>query len=262
MRLKQEAKRYQTALILLIVIAIIGIVHSPIIIGVFLTVVFVLASKEALNLYGFENSTKFWIALIAIWCVAIVYKNPLDILILAVIICASIAAYNHNIELKIALPLLYPAAPLMAMFLLYIEFGVLAIFWLLAIVIACDVGAYFAGRNIGKTPFSPSSPNKTIEGVAGGITAATIFGTILGIFMPNVAFASVILITIFVAIASVFGDLFESYLKRKAGVKDSGNLLPGHGGVLDRIDGYLFAGFALLILLRLNAYIATLMAAE
>jgi phosphatidate cytidylyltransferase len=93
-----------------------------------------------------------------------------------------------------------------------------------------------------------TSPKKTIEGVIGGIVVAAIGGTFVGVTIVDIEKAAIV--SFFVAIASVFGDLFESYLKRKAGVKDSGTILPGHGGVLDRIDGYLFGAVAMLVLLR------------
>ncbi|WP_298055736.1 phosphatidate cytidylyltransferase, partial [uncultured Campylobacter sp.] len=93
--------------------------------------------------------------------------------------------------------------------------------------------------------FSETSPNKTWEGVVGGIAVATVFGAGFGWVLTDSFWHS--LITAFlVAVFGVWGDLFESYLKRRAGVKDSGTLLPGHGGMLDRVDGYLFGVAAML----------------
>jgi phosphatidate cytidylyltransferase len=82
----------------------------------------------------------------------------------------------------------------------------------------------------------------------GGSAVATVFGMFLGLSIVD--FPISLVISFFVATSSIFGDLFESSLKRAAGVKDSGNILPGHGGVLDRIDGYLFGAIVMLILLR------------
>ncbi len=101
-----------------------------------------------------------------------------------------------------------------------------------------------------KPKFSPTSPNKTIEGVVGGIILATIAGTLYAFSMDLDTFFMATLISSLTSIASIFGDLFESYLKREVGVKDSGTLLPGHGGVLDRVDGYLFGAIIMLIVLR------------
>jgi phosphatidate cytidylyltransferase len=118
----------------------------------------------------------------------------------------------------------------------------------LVVVAMTDVGAYAVGKSIGKTPFCATSPNKTMEGVLGGIAVATLSGMFIGLSIVD--FTTSILISFFVAVSSIFGDLFESSLKRAAGVKDSGALLPGHGGVLDRIDGYLFGAVVMLILMR------------
>ena len=124
-----------------------------------------------------------------------------------------------------------------------------SLLWLLVIVAGADIGAYFTGKRIGQTTFCQTSPNKTLEGVAGGIVVATVLGVIFSI--DEVSLLSAIIISAFVAVSSVFGDLFESYLKREANVKDSGDILPGHGGILDRTDGYLFGGIIMLVLLRL-----------
>lgn len=108
--------------------------------------------------------------------------------------------------------------------------GVLAIVWL------ADIAAYFAGKRFGRHKLAPEiSPGKTWEGVAGAILAATIYGLVLCYYMHYSRWLVVGLWLI--VVLSVMGDLFESLLKRQAGVKDSSHLLPGHGGVLDRIDG-------------------------
>ncbi|MDD4330620.1 MAG: phosphatidate cytidylyltransferase, partial [Aliarcobacter sp.] len=86
------------------------------------------------------------------------------------------------------------------------------------------------------------------EGVIGGVVFAVIFGTLFSI--NEISFVNALIISGIVSITSIFGDLFESYLKREADVKDSGTILPGHGGVLDRTDGYLFGAIIMLVLLR------------
>jgi len=119
--------------------------------------------------------------------------------------------------------------------------------WLLtalAIVWAADSGAYFAGRAFGKRKLAPRiSPNKTIEGLLGGLLAgllvAGVFGWLAGVQTAHLG--GLLLVATVAVLASVLGDLFESLLKRHAGAKDSGHIIPGHGGVLDRIDGVLAA---------------------
>ena len=119
--------------------------------------------------------------------------------------------------------------------------------WLLtalAVVWAADSGAYFAGRTLGRTKLAPRiSPNKTWEGLGGGMLAgllvALVFGWIAGVAPGHVV--GLVITTVVAVFASVLGDLYESLLKRHAGAKDSGHIIPGHGGVLDRIDGVLAA---------------------
>ncbi|MCM8731441.1 phosphatidate cytidylyltransferase [Hephaestia sp. GCM10023244] len=114
--------------------------------------------------------------------------------------------------------------------------GVVFAFWALALVWATDIGAYAAGRAIGGPKLAPAiSPNKTWAGLGGGVLAAALLGITLHYShgLPlRLTLASPLL-----GVVAQGGDLFESWLKRRAGVKDSGAILPGHGGVLDRLDG-------------------------
>ena len=114
--------------------------------------------------------------------------------------------------------------------------GLELLLWVFLVTWSTDIGAYFVGRSFGRRKLAPSiSPGKTIEGLCGGIAAATLVGAAwvlaIGLGRPLLALAPVL------AIAAQAGDLFESKMKRRAGVKDSGQSLPGHGGVLDRVDG-------------------------
>jgi len=120
--------------------------------------------------------------------------------------------------------------------------GLINILYVFLIVWATDTGAYFVGRSLGKRKLWPEiSPKKTIEGAIGGIVFATLTGVI---YYLITAFSDSIIIIIGVTIlASIFGqigDLVESAFKRHYGVKDSGNIMPGHGGILDRFDSLLF----------------------
>jgi phosphatidate cytidylyltransferase len=108
--------------------------------------------------------------------------------------------------------------------------------WVFIVTWATDIGAYFVGRSLGKKKLAPAiSPNKTVAGLYGGVAAATLLGG-AWVLYRDLNHALIVFAPIFAA-ASQGGDLFESWMKRKAGVKDSGTWLPGHGGVLDRLDG-------------------------
>src|SRR6476620_9575181 len=120
--------------------------------------------------------------------------------------------------------------------------GLVYIFYSLFIIWATDSGAYFTGRAIGNRKLWPEiSPNKTIEGFFGGIISAVIVSILFGIFTEmNVPILWLSIVTIFLSIFGQVGDLVESALKRHYQVKDSGYILPGHGGILDRFDSLLF----------------------
>jgi phosphatidate cytidylyltransferase len=104
-----------------------------------------------------------------------------------------------------------------------------------------DTMAYIVGSLIGKTPLSPISPKKTWEGTIGGIILSVVAVTLVGVYLMNGEAWHFIAISLISAVAGTFGDLFESKLKRMAGVKDSGQIMPGHGGFLDRFDSLLVA---------------------
>ncbi len=140
--------------------------------------------------------------------------------------------------------LVYIGIPLALIVL--IRYGDRGHFWVLALLIiifAGDTAAYYSGSHLGKTKLCPSvSPKKTVEGALGGLAANFIVGMILKFFfLPNVGWLSLLTMCVLIGAVGQVGDLFESVLKRRAGIKDSGNILPGHGGILDRIDALLFA---------------------
>jgi phosphatidate cytidylyltransferase len=125
---------------------------------------------------------------------------------------------------------------------------------LLIVIVVSDSAQYYTGRAVGRRPLAPTiSPKKTVEGAIGGV----VFGTIAMTFAGRYIFASPLwmlaLVGAAISLLGIVGDLFESLLKRSAGVKDSSNLIPGHGGVLDRIDSWLFAAPVYYIFVRFIA---------
>ena len=130
------------------------------------------------------------------------------------------------------------------------ELGFALVLWAFIVTWAADIGAFFVGRTFGGPKLAPTiSPNKTISGLVGGVVAATLLSGIWAQLM-GLHWAWLLLAPFF-ALAAAGGDLFESWMKRRAGVKDAGRIIPGHGGVLDRLDGLvpvamLTGGFVLL----------------
>ncbi len=120
--------------------------------------------------------------------------------------------------------------------------GLVFVVYALLVVWTTDSGAYFVGRKLGKNKLWPEiSPNKTIEGFIGGIVIAVVFAIIMQLITPFApSYIMLIIGTIVLSIIGQMGDLVESAIKRHYGVKDSGNILPGHGGILDRLDSLLF----------------------
>ncbi len=243
----KDKNRYLTGLLLIVIVGLVAFIDNFFITWLFLGIGYLFATHESIKLFKIENSIIYSFVLL-IWIVAFFYPNPDDLSFLTLIIVISIMLYEQKVNFKLLFPFLYPVTPFLFILSLYHDFGMGILMWLVFVVVCTDVGAYFVGKGMGKIKFSSISPNKTVEGVIGGVFVATIVGVVYG--LNFVGFWLALFISFFTALSSVYGDLFESYLKREAGVKDSGSVLPGHGGVLDRVDGYLFAGVVMVILLR------------
>lgn len=200
------------------------------------------------------------IALAFTGAVAISYGAP-DALIVLAASAGAIGLFMRGYDRKrafwVAAGLLYCGLPMVALLWLRAlppTLGLDLTVAVLVVVWATDIAAFFTGRAIGGARFAPSiSPNKTWAGVAGGIAAAAATTGLASVYLlgrpepgegwgtwgGSAAPLALALLGAFLGMIAIGGDLFESWLKRRAGVKDSGNLLPGHGGVMDRIDGLL-----------------------
>lgn len=150
--------------------------------------------------------------------------------------------FLHRKGIKLAIGvLMISAAALIVIRLQQLNNGPLWILCFFICVWAADIGAYFVGKRFGKTKLAPSiSPGKTVEGLLGGVAFAAVLYIPIMFWNFPVGSAITLLATVLVTVlVSVLGDLFESKMKRQAGIKDSSQILPGHGGVLDRIDSLL-----------------------
>ena len=240
-------ERINTGVALLVAVFIIGYIDNFMVMWLVFGGIYILALQESIKLFKLKAQNFIPYAL-GLWFLAGIYPSADDLFVLSGVAYASAVAFNKKLSWNNFLPFIYPTAGILFIFALYQQYSTLSLLWLIAIVALTDIGAYIVGKSWGKTKFCETSPNKTREGVIGGVAIATIGGTLFG--MPIVDFSLSFIISFAVAVSSIFGDLFESSLKRAAKVKDSGDLLPGHGGVLDRIDGYLFGGIVMLVLLR------------
>ena len=244
---ENNRERIITGLALLAGVLVVGLIDNFFLMWLVFGGMYILAFREAILLFEVEKDNLLPYA-IGLWLVAGIYPYGDDLFVLAGVAYASAVAFNKEVQWKDFFPFIYPTAGILFMFTMYQEYGVTSLLWLVAVVALTDIGAYAVGKSIGKTPFCQTSPNKTMEGVVGGIAVATLGGMFFGLSIVDLGVAFII--SFMVAVSSIFGDLFESSLKRAAGVKDSGDILPGHGGILDRIDGYLFGGIVMLVLLR------------
>jgi phosphatidate cytidylyltransferase len=149
-------------------------------------------------------------------------------------------------------PALYIGLPIAALIGIRALGGARALFLLMLTVIVSDTAQYYSGRAFGRRPLAPVvSPKKTIEGAIGGAVFGTALFALVGTWwLPVVPVAFRALLGLTLVALGIAGDLFESMLKRSAGVKDSSTLIPGHGGILDRIDALLFAAPVYYIVLR------------
>lgn len=243
-----KAARYYTGLILVGIVAIVLILNLKPLFWITIGLCFGIAFYEAIRLYGIGEKTYLYVIALIIWILAYNQSNPTQIALVALVIMASYNAFYQHTKSKDYLVILYPTIPFLCLFNIYTAFGVKVIIWLIISVSVADIAAYFGGRIFGKSPLSIVSPKKTLEGALIGLVIATLIGTIIG--MAEKDFIASFFITFAIVAISIFGDLYESMLKRHAGLKDSGNILPGHGGMLDRVDGLLFSSVVMLFLLE------------
>jgi phosphatidate cytidylyltransferase len=210
----------------------------------------VLMAHEWINIVHQRSSTQFALHAAAVLCAAFL---PSEIGVLQTfgivsgitaigILANALRDRTKTVFAYVGVP--YVALPVLALVLLRSDsrWGIHAIMWVMLVVWATDIFAYFAGRIIGGPKLAPQlSPKKTWSGLAGGMVGAAVISGIYAAFnVPG--WIGLALVAAALAVVAQVGDIFESALKRSYGVKDSGYLIPGHGGVLDRVDGLVAVG--------------------
>ncbi|HDD43332.1 MAG TPA: hypothetical protein ENG63_00520 [Candidatus Desulfofervidus auxilii] len=248
---KVHKQRILTAVITLPLIIWL-IVFSPFFLFfIFIFFVGFIASLEQVNLWHLPNKnfSFFYTLLSLIVLLGFAFSSPVLGLLMAFFILSIyfIWTYGHKSEISSfftigIFSIIYPNLLLGHAFsFLTLPQGRKFLLWILFIVFAADTGAFYMGRKFGKHKIYPAvSPKKSWEGLIGCIGSAFILGIIASFFLP-LNTLKILFLSFIIAIFEQIGDFFESALKRQAGCKDSGKILPGHGGMLDRIDGVLFA---------------------
>jgi phosphatidate cytidylyltransferase len=216
-------------------------------IRILVSVIAALAAHEYFKIIGAGSGGIFGVAFFA-WVVSgsggstqMLALIPVAAIILAGAMSLSRNGTGHLAVLSV-FSLVYISIPLGLLGALHAEYGWRATVLLIATVAVSDSLQFYSGRLFGRRPLAPAiSPKKTIEGAVGGILAGTLFMVVAGpVVLPSFSSVQLAMLGFVMVLLGIVGDLFESRLKREANVKDSSSLIPGHGGVLDRIDALLF----------------------
>jgi phosphatidate cytidylyltransferase len=248
---KEHKKRIFTAIVVLPILIWIVLFSPLFLFGLFVLLVGIFATWEHAKMWRLEQKKLLYLCLCLNTLLLLFFASnrPLLGLVLTFSLLAVffITIYRSQPELTAYLPIvtlnfLYPTLLLgYAFYFLSLTKGRFLLLWTLLIVFASDTGAFYFGSHFGKHKLYPAvSPKKSWEGLCGGMAGAFVLGLLLSPFVPAAHFKALFL-AMFLTIIEQIGDFFESVLKRHAGLKDSGRILPGHGGLLDRIDGVLFA---------------------
>lgn len=219
-----------------------------------------LAGHEYLLLVGTREAPRqaLGIAATVLLCVLVAVQVRLDPAVLFAVAIAWVAAdllatgrRIHQSAADLFSPV-YIGVPLGMLVVVHALAGWEATLVIVLLVIVSDSAQYYSGRRFGRRPLAPAiSPKKTVEGAAGGLVCGTLFMIVAGSWLfPGAGALSLAGLGALAVVLGICGDLFESRLKRLAGVKDSSSLIPGHGGVLDRIDALLFAAPAFYLFVR------------
>ena len=243
--------------VVLAALAIAAIVWLPIVaLRVLAAIVAALAAHELTAILKSAVAARaIVLAVLACWLVSIPAPVPfvsaaaavIAAIALAVIAVAAADRWAPGVAARQAsggiLAAVYIGMPLGMLVAVQALRGWRATLLLLGTIVVSDTAQYYTGRAFGRRPLAPTiSPKKTIEGAIGGLVVGTsFFAAAASYVMPDAPLVATLVLGLLIVVFGICGDLFESKMKRAAGMKDSSNLIPGHGGVLDRIDALLFA---------------------
>ncbi|WP_456470811.1 phosphatidate cytidylyltransferase, partial [Caminibacter sp.] len=218
-------ERIVTSVVLIGILLIVGLIDNKYLTSFLISIISLIGISEAKRLFGLkEDNVIYFLGFLSF---VAIFINSVFVATVGILSIAGYVAFYRK-EIDLLSVAFYPFLSLMILMDLYLKTSMEMIGWLIVIVAATDSFAYLIGKNFAKKfipqGFSPTSPNKSWEGVIGGVFLGTLLGSFVGLAFFD--FINSFVISFFVSIASVFGDLFESYLKRRAGVKDSGNILP------------------------------------
>ena len=253
---KNLVVRIDSALVALPVVGVIVFWHEPLGLAALCLVVAVQALREytSMTMAGRPAAERAGVVLVGTGLYLALYLRPelgaqwflaatLAVAILMLVRAVDLPAAGARL-FAAAFGVFYIGGLLSALPLLHRTSGPAWVALTIAVTFANDTGAYFVGRAFGRHKLAPTlSPGKTIEGIVGGLASGLTLTFVAGwAFMPALSLADRIAIGLVAGVVGPAGDLVESLIKRAAGVKDSGRSIPGHGGVLDRIDALLFVG--------------------
>ena len=265
---KDHQNRLITGVVgLIVVVLIVGYGSKPIFF-LFMALIQILALKEFYALASHKRSARTVgiSAGVALTGGFFILQKPIVIAAMAgigLILClSSVLSFQKSKEFHSDLESQVVGTFVIAFFLAHLiwvrdlEHGQLWVFFLLSVIFACDTCALYGGKLFGSHKLSPNiSPGKTVEGTIAGLLGACLGGLVFGMLLfPHIAKTTFVFLSVILGVLGQTGDLWESALKRKAMVKDSGTLLPGHGGFLDRVDSLLFTAPVLYYFIMFHEY--------
>ena len=238
-------KRWITAIIAIFIVAVSLFSRSPLYLFLLVLFIVLVGVWEAVRLLKIDELSGVVSLLASFIFLFAVYRQNISIALVSIAVfflyCSLCVFSEREFSLNIVFPFIYVVPSFSWALYLKME-GFISLLIAIAVAVwAGDAASYFGGKRFGRTKLHPISPKKTVEGavcglVVGGVLSAVVLVVLCKWSLIKSLFAGAVFNTF-----GQLGDLFESYLKRKAGVKDSGALFPGHGGVLDRVDSLIFA---------------------